>query len=507
MSDTILGLLSARPPAARAIGAPGREWLYSEALLEQMAETRERLNAVGIGRGDRLAIVLPNGPEMAAAFVSVAAATCAAPLNPAYRDEEFTFYISDLKPKALLIPAGMESPSRAVAARLGVPEIELIPDESGPAGRFRLDCSAMPARSPAKGGAAEAEDTALVLHTSGTTARPKIVPLSNANLAASAHNIRRHLALRAGDVCLNIMPLFHIHGLIGATLSSLAAGAGIAATNGFNAIRFLSQAEEVGPTWYSAVPTMHQAILSRAERERERARALKLRFIRSSSSAMPSQVMAALEGVFGAPVIEAYGMTEAAHQMCSNPLPPKPRKAGSVGPAAGPDVAIMDAAGNLLAQGASGEVVIRGADVTTGYADNPEANARAFTNGWFRTGDEGRLDADGYLWLTGRIKEMINRGGEKISPLEVDAILMDHPAVAQVVTFALPHELLGEDVAAAVVLREGQTATERDIRDFCSSRLAPFKVPRKVLFMNEIPKGATGKLQRIGLARKLGLAG
>ncbi|MGH7118907.1 MAG: AMP-binding protein, partial [Acetobacteraceae bacterium] len=313
MSETIVGLLSAGPSEARAIGAPGRRWLDRAGLLEQMAETRERLNAVGIGRGDRLAIVLPNGPEMAATFVSVAATTCAAPLNPAYRDEEFTFYLSDLKPKALLIRQGMESPSRGVAAKLGIPLIELLPEAGGPAGRFRLDIAAMPAKSPVKGGAAEAEDTALVLHTSGTTARPKIVPLSNANLAASARNISRHLALGAGDICLNIMPLFHIHGLIGATLSSLAAGAGIAATNGFNAIRFLSQAEEVRPTWYSAVPTMHQAILGRAERERARARALKLRFIRSSSSAMPSQVMAALEDVFGAPVVEAYGMTEAAH--------------------------------------------------------------------------------------------------------------------------------------------------------------------------------------------------
>lgn len=507
ISDTVLGLLADRPAAARAVGAPGREWMDSALLREQMAATREFLNAVGIGRGDRLAMVVPNSPEMAAAFVSVAAATSAAPLNPAYRDAEFTFYLEDLKPKALLILAGLESPSRAVAARLGIPLIELVPDQSGPAGRFRLDASALPTTAAARGGPAQARDTALVLHTSGTTARPKIVPLSNANLAASAHHISRHLALGPGDVCLNIMPLFHIHGLIGCTLSSLAAGAGIAATPGFNAIRFLSQAEEVHPTWYSAVPTMHQAILVRAERERERARALKLRFIRSSSSAMPSQVMAALEDVFGAPVVEAYGMTEAAHQMCSNPLPPKRRKPGSVGPAAGPEVAIMDADGNLLAAGAAGEVVIRGPDVTAGYADNPEANARAFTHGWFRTGDEGRLDEDGYLWLSGRLKEMINRGGEKISPLEVDAILMDHPAVAQVVTFAMPHELLGEDVAAAIVLREGESATERELREFCSTRLAPFKVPRKVLFMNEIPKGATGKMQRIGLAKKLGLVG
>ena len=507
MPETILALLAARAAAARAIGAPERTWLDSAALLRLVQATQKELNAVGIGRGDRLAIVLPNGPEIAAAFVAVAAATCAAPLNPAYRDEEFSFYLSDLRPKALLIEKGADSPSRAVAARLGIPLIELIPDRAGPAGAFRLDTSTLPPATPALGGPAAAGDAALVLHTSGTTARPKIVPLTSANLVASARHIGAALALGPNDACLNIMPLFHIHGVIGAVLSSLAAGAAVACTSGFNAIRFLSQAEAVKPTWYSAVPTMHQAILARAERERERARALHLRFIRSSSASLPPQVMAKLEEVFACPVIEAYGMTEASHQMASNPLPPQPRKPGSVGLAAGPEIAIMDAAGALLAPGAPGEVVIRGPNVTAGYAENPEANTKAFTNGWFRTGDQGMLDTDGYLTLIGRLKELINRAGEKVSPIEVDTVLMDHPAVAQVATFALPHEMLGEDVAAAVVLREGLSATEQEIRDFAAGRLAPFKVPRKVLFMAEIPKGPTGKLQRIGLAQKLGLAG
>jgi oxalate---CoA ligase len=262
----------------------------------------------------------------------------------------------------------------------------------------------------------------------------------------------------------------------------------------------------VRPTWYTAVPTMHQAILARAERNREIVARSRLRFIRSSSASLPPQVMAELERVFRAPVIESYGMTEASHQMASNPLPPRPRKPGSVGLAAGPEVAVMDDAGSLLPRGAVGEVVIRGPNVTRGYEANPEANAKAFTNGWFRTGDQGVLDDDGYLRLTGRLKELINRGGEKISPLEVDDVLMDHPAVQQVVTFAMPHEKLGEEVAAAVVLREGKIATERELRDFAATRLADFKVPRRVVLLPEIPKGATGKLQRIGLAKKLGLA-
>jgi acyl-CoA synthetase (AMP-forming)/AMP-acid ligase II len=252
---------------------------------------------------------------------------------------------------------------------------------------------------------------------------------------------------------------------------------------------------------------MHQALLPLAARNKEIIARARLRFVRSSSSSLPPQVMTELEQTFGAPVIEAYGMTEAAHQMASNPLPPKAHYAGSVGVAAGPEIAIMDEAGTLLPAGAIGEVVIRGRNVTAGYEANPEANAKAYTNGWFRTGDQGALDGQGYLRLTGRLKEIINRGGEKISPLEVDAVLMDHPAVRQVVTFAMPHPKLGEEVAAAVVLRDGQNAEEAALREFAGERLAPFKVPRKIVFLKEIPKGATGKLQRIGLAAKLGLGG
>ncbi|MBV8613831.1 MAG: AMP-binding protein, partial [Acetobacteraceae bacterium] len=345
-----------------------------------------------------------------------------------------------------------------------------------------------------------------VLHTSGTTSRPKIVPLRHVNVTASAYHIGATLRLTHEDVCLNIMPLFHIHGLIAATLSSLAAGASVFCTPGFNAFRFFTWFEEARPTWYTAVPTMHQAILGLAGRHAEAIKAGRLRFIRSSSSSLPPQVMEAMEQTFGVPVIESYGMTEAAHQMASNPLPPGERYPGSVGVAAGPEIAIMDEAGNLLAPGELGEVVIRGRDVTAGYENNPEANAKAFTNGWFRTGDQGVLDDQGYLRLTGRLKELINRGGEKVSPIEVDVVLMDHPAVAQCLTFALPHPMLGEEVAAAIVLEEGASVQDHELRAFAAERLAPFKVPRKFVFLNEIPKGATGKLQRIGLAEKLGMS-
>ncbi len=503
MVDTIAAILAGA--SGRAIGAPGRAWMDGAALQALAAQTRTVLNAAGIGRGDRVGIVLPNGPDMATCFAAVAATCTAAPLNPAYKADEFEFYLSDLKPGALILAEGDDGPARAVADRLGIPVIALHPDADGPAGRFRLDISALPASPAASPGPAEADDIALVLHTSGTTARPKIVPLTNRNLAASARHIGDSLALTADDVCLNVMPLFHIHGLVAAVLSSLRAGASVSCTPGFNAFRFGEWLQEVRPTWYTAVPTMHQAILMRIRSHPERAREAGLRFIRSSSASLPPQVMAELEEVFGSPVVEAYGMTEAAHQMACNPLPPRARKPGAVGLPAGPEVAVMDQHGAILPQGSIGEVVIRGPNVTPGYDNNPVANQGAFTDGWFRTGDQGRVDEDGYLFLTGRLKEQINRGGEKVSPLEVDVVLLDHPAVAQAVTFGIPHDKLGEEVGAIVVLHPGMAATEQDIRDFCTARLAAYKVPRRVMLMDDIPKGATGKVQRIGLAQKLGL--
>jgi acyl-CoA synthetase (AMP-forming)/AMP-acid ligase II len=486
-------------------GVEGAKPLTYAGLRALAAETLASLNQLGIGRGDRVAIVLPNGPEMAASFLCIAAGATTAPLNPSYRADEFEFYLNDLRARALVIEKGLASPAREIAGRLKVPIVELVPQRERGAGAFVFEPSGSISSRSTAPGPGQDDDEALILHTSGTTSRPKIVPLLHRNILASARHISETLSLTPDDVCLNIMPLFHIHGLIAATLSSIYAGAAVHCTPGFNALKFFAWLEEVKPSWYTAVPTMHQAILSRAERNREIVARSKLRFIRSSSSSLPPQVMAELEKTFNAPVIEAYGMTEAAHQMASNPLPPRARKPGFVGIAAGPEVRTMDDAGRLLAAGEIGEVVIRGPNVTPGYEANPEANQKAFTNGWFRTGDQGVIDEEGYLQLTGRLKELINRGGEKISPLEVDVVLMDHPAVQQCVTFAMAHDKLGEEVAAAVVLREGTQATERELRDFAAAKLADFKVPRKIVLLPEIPKGATGKLQRIGLAKKLGL--
>lgn len=502
-------LLARGEDARAAIGAPARSALTYAGLRALRETLGEEFARRGLGADDRIAIVLPNGPEMATSFVCVAAMATAAPLNPAYKDAEFEFYLSDLGAKAIIVAAGVATAARDAAQRLGIHIIELVSGTDNPAGSFALDFGEMPAAGKAR--AARAEDIALVLHTSGTTSRPKIVPLSQTNLCASATHIGSTLSLGTSDECLNVMPLFHIHGLIAAVLSSLNAGAGVTCSPGFNAMKFFGWLDAVKPSWYTAVPTMHQAILERAGRNQAIAEQASLRFVRSSSSSLPPQVMQRLEETFSCPVIESYGMTEAAHQMTSNELPPGQRKAGSVGVASGPEVRLMDVDGAFVARGGEGEIVIRGANVTGGYEANPQANAGAFAadpdggGAWFRTGDQGVFDDDGFLTISGRLKEIINRGGEKIAPREVDDVLMDHPAVAQVVTFAVAHAKLGEDVAAAVVLREGMAASERELRDFAASRLATFKVPRKLVFLDEIPKGSTGKLQRIGLAEKLGL--
>jgi acyl-CoA synthetase (AMP-forming)/AMP-acid ligase II len=349
------------------------------------------------------------------------------------------------------------------------------------------------------------DSDALTLHTSGSTGRPKRVPLTHANLTISIANVVRTYALTADDVSLCVMPLFHVHGLVASTLATLASGGTVVVPAKFSPLGFWRVARDSGATWYSAVPTLHQLLLARLDHGAGRpAGSERLRFVRSCSAALPPRVMHDLEAALGVPVLEAYGMTEAAHQMASNPLPPGERRAGSVGPGPGVDISIMDEEGRHLPAGEPGEVVIKGPNVTRGYENNPEANAAAFTDGWFRTGDKGVLDARGYLTLIGRLKELINRGGEKIAPQEIDDVLLAHPAVAEAVTFGVPHATWGEEVAAAVVLRPPTGAspapTEADLVAYCRDRLADYKRPKRIHIVEAIPRTATGKIQRRAVA-------
>ncbi len=498
----LLSCQASKNPDAVAIVAPGRALLTFGLLADLIHDTVDSLKAYGLKRNDRVAIVLPNGPEMAVAFIAVTTVAVSAPLNPAYQKSEFEFYLSDLKAGALITQSDL-SPAAAVARAQGIPVIELTASPELTAGSCML--AAEPFTSPARYRWPVPDDIALVLHTSSTTSKPKLVPLTHANIITSVLSIAKTLKLTAGDRCLNLMPLFHIHGLVGGLLSSLAAGASVVCPLGFYSNRVFEWIDEFSPTWYTAVPTMHQSILARASANADIINRRPLRFIRSSSSVLPPQVKAQLEEAFAAPVIEAYGMTEASHQIASNPLPPEERKSGSVGKASGVELAIMDEEGGLLPVGTSGEIVIRGPNVTRGYEGSPEANQAAFVNTWFRTGDRGVLDEDGYLFIKGRIKEIINRGGEKISPIEVDEVLLSHPSIQEAVTFAVKDAHLGEDVAAAVVVKTGFSVSEREIRGFTAERLAYFKIPRIIVFLDELPKGPTGKIKRTGLAERLGL--
>ena len=466
--------------------------IFNEKISRQLA-------AKNIINSDRAAIVLPNGPLMASSFLSISSYMSAAPLNPSYKQEEFEFYLDDLKPKFLLVEPNSKSLAVIAAKNLNIPVFEMKISDNQPLGTFELFDKETDYKNP------NDYDEALVLHTSGTTSRPKIVPLSNLNIFTSAVNISKSLKLTADDHCLNIMPLFHIHGLIAVLSASAKVGASVCASNGFNALKFLDLAETQNITWYSGVPTMHQAILLRAQKNSDKAKKLNLRFIRSSSASLPPAIFEQLNDIFQTPVIEAYGMTEATHQMASNPLPPAIQKPGLVGMPAGPEICIMNDKNERLPQGEIGEICIKGDNVTNGYENNPEANKQSFINDWFRTGDEGFFDEDGYLKISGRLKEIINKGGEKISPLEVDNILMDFPPIDQALCFGYKDKMLGEDIAVAIKLKENKSCTEDDIKSYANEKLAKFKIPKKIFIVEDIPKGATGKLQRIGLAKKFGL--
>jgi oxalate---CoA ligase len=486
-------VLRPRDPRRPALICPedGRAISYDE-LAGVVVRLADGLRRLDVRRGDRVAMVLPNGPELIELLLAAAMlGAAAAPLNPAYTEPELRFYLTDLAPKLLLVPVGEAAAARAAADGLAV-----------------VDVDRQPGRDPVLPGAGngqaddadsgQPDDVALLLHTSGTTGRPKQVPLRQRNLMAVARSMQVHYGLGADDVSYCAMPLFHVHGLVGSSLSQLAAGGAVVAPRRFAPGRFAAQCREGGVTWFSAGPTFHQAILERSPVPAG------LRFLRSCSSALAPELAERCEEAFAAPMLQAYGMTEASHQMTSAPLPPGQRPPGSVGVPAGAAVRVVDDSWTDVAEGAPGEVAVSGPGLTSGYLGNPDANAEAFRDGWFRTGDEGVLRM-GQLYLRGRIKEMIIRGGENISPGEIEQVLREHPAVAEAVCFGLDDDRYGQQVGAAVVL--ASAADRAELRDHCRRSLAAFKVPSKIALVDALPRTATGKLQRRAVAEALFPAG
>ena len=486
LTSTVLSLLESGRATVPALVVPDGPELSYRSLRQHVARVADTLASLGVARGDRVAIVLGNGPEAVVAILGAASAAAAAPLNPACTEDELRYYIEDVAARALIVPRGGGEAARR-AWRAGGPLIEIAIEAGGklsletspPIGKRRTATSPGP------------DDVALVLHSSGTTGRPKRAALRHRNLASSARNTQATYGLSSLDTALCVMPLFHIHGLVGCTLSTFASAGTVVMPVRFNPVGFRRILGAQKPTWYTAVPTIHQLILAR---QRGAHAGSSLRFIRSASSKLHEATLLGLEEAYGVPCLEAYGMTEASHQIASNPLPPASRVSGSVGRGVGVRIGVMDTQGQLLTVGASGEVVIQGPNVIDGYDDNPEADARSFTNGWFRTGDQGFLDSAGYLTLVGRLKEMINRAGEKIAPHEIDEALLKHPAVAEAVSFGVAHDTWGEVVEAAVVLR-GE-ASEAQLLRHCREHLADFKIPTRLYLVESIPKGSTGKIQR-----------
>ena len=496
--DTRPGVLAAlleHDAASPALRAPEDAVAVSFGQLGEIVELlAARLASLGVGKGDCVALALPPGPEFVELLLAIATlGAAAAPLNPAYSESEFSFYLDDLKPRALLLGEGeLEAARRARKPGVRLVDVALAP---GIAPELRSDGAPTSHAERSEGGP---DDTALLLHTSGTTSRPKQVPLRHGNLMASASSIARHYALTADDVSYCAMPLFHVHGLVASTFSMLATGGLVVVPRRVGPARFWSQVVAHGVTWYSASPTLHQMLLERAPERLERSQ---LRFARSCSSALAPELLVRLEEYLGVPMLEAYGMTEASHEMAANPLPPGRRLPGSVGIPTGAEIDVVDDGGTPVPAGAVGEVVIRGPGVTSGYLANDKANAESFRNGWFRTGDQGRFD-DGYLLLTGRIKEIIIRGGENISPHEVEAVLTAHPAVAEAVAYGIADAKYGQLVGAAVVPRA--ETTEAELIAHCAEQLASFKVPTVVHVVESIPRTPTGKVQRPRMAAYFG---
>jgi len=499
MNSTLANAFSSTSTSTAIIipGPPGQDISYARLHADVIA-LQAKLAKLGINAGSAVSIALPNSYPFIVAFLAASwQRAIAAPLNPAYKQSEFEFYIDDLSSALVLVPQGQaDGPAVKAAKRYNAAVAECYQDSRTKEIVFDIkDNGKLAGRGNQPVAQAQPEDTALVLHTSGTTGRPKAVPLSHRNLTRTMHNIQQTYSLSAADRTMLVMPLFHVHGLLAGFLAPLASGGSVIVPGAFSASTFWLQFVQHKANWYTAVPTIHQILLKSPDKWPQPIP--NIRFIRSCSSPLSPKIFHDLEAAFKAPVLEAYAMTEAAHQMTSNPFPPAKRKPGSVGIGQGVEVKILDQAGKEVPQGAEAEICIRGPNVTKGYINNDKANAESFTDsGFFRTGDQGKKDEDGYIIITGRIKELINKGGEKISPIELDNVLAQHPAVGEAVSFAMPDEMYGQEVGVAIVPKDGKSVSEEELKAYMREKVAKFKVPKSVFFTQVMPKTATGKIQR-----------
>jgi acyl-CoA synthetase (AMP-forming)/AMP-acid ligase II/acyl carrier protein len=464
----------------------------------QLFEATQRvwpwLASCGIAPSARIAVLMPAGMDLSICCLAIACQAVCIPLHAGLAETELQALLGDAKADAVLGMPGDAMTAR-LAQKLGLTALVFnrqqwleTPSEMKPHGDQRWS---------------EPDETAFVLFTSGTTGKPKRVPLTQRQILGSAHRIARHLELNPEDRALCVMPVYHSHGLIGGLLTPLAAGSSVVCAPAFDASEFLRWVSDFRPTWYTASPTIHHAVVDQVSRHGAGAPAHAFRLIRSASSALPAEQLARIEDVWRVPVIESYGMTETATQLASNPLPPAPRKAGSVGRPVGAELRVIDREGHALPTGQTGAVIARGPSVFNGYEDAPETDAEAFRDGWFLTGDLGRFDEDGYLFLTGRTKEQINRGGEKISPFEVEQALMRLPGVAQAVAYPVDHPTLGEDIHAAVVPAADSAVAGPFLRSCLFGVIADFKVPAFIHVVDQIPTGAGGKVQRRSLRQQV----
>lgn len=489
---TALRATAGLAPDALALMEHGGRNLSFASVLARVETIAAVLGGVtGAGPRPRIGIVLPNGLDMAVTLLGVTCAGAALPFNPTYRAAEYDAYFRETRLDALLVSAADEGEAVATARALALPLLRLAPD------------GAIDGVSGSRGDVPQpaADDVALVLLTSGSTGRAKAVPLTHRNVCTSAGDVARSMGLSPSDRCLAMWEQFHVGGLVDLLLAPLLSGGTLVCTPGFDAARFFELLPAVRPTWFQGVPATLNELVVHARRNGLAVTPHSLRLLRSVAAALPPQVMQDIEETFGVPVLQTFGMTEAGPLITSTALPPALRKPGSVGRSCGPQLRIVGPAGETLPVGETGEVAVRGDNVFAGYENDPDANAQQFRAGWFHTGDLGRIDSDGDLFLTGRIKQLINRGGEKVNPQELDDALMAHEAVAQAACYAVPHRTLGEDVAAAVVLRDGRTVAPEDLRAFLRTRLAAFKVPSRIRIVDDLPRNMIGKIDRMALSR------